>query len=56
MPAPAQLSVLARKLETAAKSGDVAITREGLERIEACWQATVAGIESLADQSHTAVA
>jgi CheY-like chemotaxis protein len=51
-----QLSVLARKLETAAKSGDAAITREGLERIEACWQATVTGIESLADQSHTAVA
>jgi signal transduction histidine kinase/CheY-like chemotaxis protein/HPt (histidine-containing phosphotransfer) domain-containing protein len=51
-----QLSVQARKLETAAKSGDAAITREGLERIEASWQATMTEIESLADRPRAAVA
>jgi len=51
-----QLSVLARALETAAKSGDDTATRATLSRMETCWQATLAEIESAADRQATAVA
>ncbi len=51
-----RLSLLARKLETAAKSNDAAATRGELARIEDCWQATKAEIAKLADQSQAAVA
>ena len=51
-----RLSLLARKLETAAKSNDAAVTRTELARIEDCWQATQAEIAKRTDQPHAAVA
>ncbi|HVW72399.1 MAG TPA: response regulator [Rhizomicrobium sp.] len=51
-----RLSVLARALETAAKSGDDAVARDHLAQTEACWQATRAEIGDPADKSDAAVA
>jgi CheY-like chemotaxis protein len=51
-----RLSVLARALETAAKSGDAAATRDHLARIETCWQATRIEIGKLAPKPDAAVA
>jgi CheY-like chemotaxis protein len=51
-----RFSLLARDLETAAKSGDAAMTRDKLTAMENCWQATMGEIAAYVENPHAAVA